>query len=387
MKKKVLFKVLIILVIVVIVVFSVIIFNKSKVNKDNFAMGNGNTQPYVENSSSSNDTDKFNELQNVEQESKDTNKESQSIVDNNNQNHNSTNVSDNNNENISSYSEENNVSGEYKYAKDETLLRDAASSNAKVSIVIVKGTKLKYLTSEVKGDGTVYNKVEIVADNNYKTGHIGYVLERQTTDNKVDKDERLIRIKNKTKMVQTAMDILNTSTSYNLKAPYRVGGYYGLKDSNNTYVYDCSTFCSSIMNRVFGIEMLQKDKDKVVLNGTSYYNVWTTYTYFNEIEKSNSMFKVIDRVTEPSQQIDKSKLQIGDFIIGDAKNIRNGVNHIMFYAGDDYIIHAKSEGVVRERLNKDYYTKLESKANMDSGEYKQRFDKEIMIIRYRDKEL
>ena len=274
----------------------------------------------------------------------------------------------------------------YKYAKEETLLRVAASSSSDVSIVVVKGTKLKCTTSVTKGDGTVYDKVEIVADNNYGKGHKGYVLRRQLSTKVVKSETRLMYIKNKTKMVKEAMRILNTNTKYNLKAPYRVGGYYNIKQ-NGYYIYDCSSFCSTLMNRTFGVNMLQKDKKKVSLYGKQYYNVWTTYTYLNEAKKSNGMFKVVNRVTIPGASIDKSKLQIGDLILGDATKIRNGVNHIMFYAGDGYIIHAKGAGVVRERLTTDYYTRLETRSNLAKGKYTRRFDKEIMILRYRDREL
>jgi cell wall-associated NlpC family hydrolase len=193
-------------------------------------------------------------------------------------------------------------------------------------------------------------------------------------------------IKNKTAMVKHAIDILNTETKYNLNKPYRVGGYYNVKQDGK-YVYDCSSFCSTLMNRTFGIDMILKDKDKVTLGSKSYYNVWTTSTYINEAKATDGIFKVIDKVTGYGQTIDKSKLQIGDFILGNAVNIRNGVNHIMFYTGDDYIIHARGAGVVRERLDTDYYTRLESKENLASGNYTQRFDKSIQILRYRDREL
>lgn len=274
----------------------------------------------------------------------------------------------------------------YKYAKDETLLRASASSSAEVSIVVVKGTKLKCTSSVTKGDGTIYDKVEIVADGNYGKGHKGYVLRRQLTTKVVKSEKRLMYIKNKTNMVREAMRILNTKTKYNLKAPYRVGGYYNVRQDGK-YVYDCSSFCSTLMNRTFGVNMIQKDKEKVSLSGKQYYNVWTTYTYLNEAKKTNGMFKVVDRVTTPGKSIDKSKLQIGDLILGDAKKIRKGVNHIMFYAGDGYIIHAKGSGVVRERLSTDYYTRLETSGNMSKGNYTRRFDKEIMVLRYRDREL
>lgn len=275
---------------------------------------------------------------------------------------------------------------EYKYAKDETLLRVSASSSADVSIVVVKGTKLKCTGSVTKGDGTIYDKVEIMRDINYAAGHKGYVLRRQLTTTPIERESRLIYIKNKTKMVREAMNILRSNTKYNLKAPYRVGGYYNIVQ-NGQYVYDCSSFCSTLMNRTFGLNMIQTDKSMVYLNGGQYYNIWTTYTYLDEVKKSNSMFRVVDRVTTPGQSLDKSKLQIGDLILGDAKYIRNGVNHIMFYTGDDYIIHAKGNGVVRERLSSDYYTRLETNENMATGNYIRRFDKEIMIIRYRDREL
>lgn len=108
----------------------------------------------------------------------------------------------------SDYSKAFAASTTYKYAKKETLLRVSASSSAEVSIVVVKGTKLKCTSSVTKKDGTVYDKVKIVADNNYAKGHKGYVLRRQLTTKVVKTEKRLMYIKNKTKMVKEAMRIL-----------------------------------------------------------------------------------------------------------------------------------------------------------------------------------
>ncbi len=108
----------------------------------------------------------------------------------------------------SDYSKAFAASTTYKYAKKETLLRVSASSSAEVSIVVVKGTKLKCTSSVTKKDGTVYDKVNIVADINYAKGHKGYVLRRQLTTKVVKREKRLMYIKNKTKMVKEAMRIL-----------------------------------------------------------------------------------------------------------------------------------------------------------------------------------
>ena len=92
-----------------------------------------------------------------------------------------------------------------------------------------------------------------------------------------------------------------------------------------------------------------------------------------------------------------NKLQIGDMILGTAKIINERYNHIMLYAGEQYIMHStkvqfydkeKNEmrnGIVMQKLNNsNYFTELENYKNIQLGNITKRFDSEIYIIRYKE---
>lgn len=72
----------------------------------------------------------------------------------------------------------------YRYAKEETLLKEKASSSSKTVQVINKGTKLKYISTETTNDGNIYDKVEIVGSNSSENESVGYVLRRHTDTKK-----------------------------------------------------------------------------------------------------------------------------------------------------------------------------------------------------------
>ena len=92
-----------------------------------------------------------------------------------------------------------------------------------------------------------------------------------------------------------------------------------------------------------------------------------------------------------------NKLQTGDFILGQADLINNGMNHIMLHIGEGYIIHITEtlfydskqkivrNGIIMAKLNNsNYYTEIETKENIKKGNITKRFDSEIYIIRYKE---
>ena len=91
-----------------------------------------------------------------------------------------------------------------------------------------------------------------------------------------------------------------------------------------------------------------------------------------------------------------NKLQIGDMILGTAKKINKGLNHIILYIGEHYIIHSTRtlfydkiknkmrNGIFMDKLNNsNYFTELENYKNIIKGNITKRFDSNIYIIRYK----
>ena len=91
-----------------------------------------------------------------------------------------------------------------------------------------------------------------------------------------------------------------------------------------------------------------------------------------------------------------NKLQIGDMILGTAKKIKEGLNHIILYIGEQYIIHSTRtlfydkiknkmrNGILMDKLNNsNYFTELENYKNIIKGNITKRFDSNIYVIRYK----
>ena len=84
-------------------------------------------------------------------------------------------------------------------------------------------------------------------------------------------------------------------------------------------------------------------------------------------------------------------------ILGTAKKINEGLNHIMLYIGEQYIIHSTRalfydkiknkmrNGILMDKLNNsNYFTELETNKNIALGNITKRFDSNIYIIRYKE---
>ena len=95
--------------------------------------------------------------------------------------------------------------------------------------------------------------------------------------------------------------------------------------------------------------------------------------------------------------MDLSKLEIGDIILGTSKKLVNGINHILFYIGEGYIVHCTKghflgkkenefrDGVVKEKMTDNYYSEIEIPENIEKGNITKRFDGSIYVIRYKEK--
>lgn len=286
--------------------------------------------------------------------------------------------------------------GQILYTNSDTLLREEPNSASNIIIVINKGIKVEYLGETIKkNDGTKYDKVKILKNELYEAENIGFVLRSQLSNNIISQDEPKdsMSIKSKTKMIQEATNILKSNIGFSMEYPKRVGGFYN-KKYDDKYYFDCSSFCTTILNRTFDFPPPEdnKDKDNIL--------IWSTHCYFDNIKKEDSLFKIVEFVNTPGKCLDLKKLQIGDLILGRATKINNGINHIVLYAGEEYIIHCtrgrylgietneKRNGVVKEKLNDvNYYTELETLQNIENGNITHRFDSEIFILRYKEKKV
>ena len=105
---------------------------------------------------------------------------------------------------------------------------------------------------------------------------------------------------------------------------------------------------------------------------------------------------MVQRINKEGEKLDLEKLEIGDIILGRAKKLVGGINHIIFYVGEGYIVHCTRghylgikeneyrNGVVKEKLKNNYYTEIETQENIEKGNINKRFDDEICVIRYKE---
>lgn len=292
------------------------------------------------------------------------------------------------------------------YTKSDTLLRAEASSSSKILIVLIKGTKLIYLKSSVtKDDGTIYDKVKIIKNNIYQSEIIGFVLRRQLSFSPIESEINNISVQQKTEIIKEALSILKRNTGYSMDIKKRLGGFYNIEEEN-TLFFDCSSFCSTILNRIFNIPLFKssciltneffKEKNKEIKGTNKVREVWTTYHYLEDLNKKKGIFQVVQYISTPGQKIYYSNLQVGDLILGVNKKIHKGINHIMIYVGEGYIIHCTRgyylgiktnqfrSGVVKDRLTEEnYFTELETKENLKNGNITKCFDQEIYVLRYK----
>ena len=193
-------------------------------------------------------------------------------------------------------------------------------------------------------------------------------------------------------MVKEAIKILESNTAFSIYIQKRTYGFLN-KKYDNKYYFDCSSFCFTILSRTFNFPPKEENKDKTNIK------IWSTHSFLENIQKNDSIFDVVETINIQGQSLDLKKLQIGDFILGQATNINEGINHIMLYVGEGNIIHCTKgrylriqtkkmrDGVVKESLyDSNYYTELESLQNILNGIETKRFDSLIAILRYKEKE-
>ena len=106
--------------------------------------------------------------------------------------------------------------------------------------------------------------------------------------------------------------------------------------------------------------------------------------------------KLHDDKFDKLEKLDLDNLEIGDIILGRAIKLTKGINHIMFYVGEGYIVHCTRgnflgkeeneyrDGVVKEKLTSNYYTEIETQENIEKGNITKRFDDKIYVIRFKE---
>ena len=124
---------------------------------------------------------------------------------------------------------------------------------------------------------------------------------------------------------------LKSNNSYSRKKNKIKSGFFNYT-IDGIYYFDCSSFCFTLLNRVFNFSQKYYYKDEI--------KVWTTKVYLKHIHFHKSIFEIIESINKEGQKLDLNKLQIGDFILGRADLINNGINHIMLHIGEGYIIHS-----------------------------------------------
>ena len=279
---------------------------------------------------------------------------------------------------------ENNNNKSYLVISD-SVLREEPSIISKNITVILANTHLEYLNESKEENEEKYDKVKIIKNNIYLNDYTGWILHKQIKEYKPS-----LSLETKNKLLTTINNYLNLKTAYSMEFPQRNGGFFD-KLYDEKYYFDCSSFVSTILNRNFNFPPpYPKSEDGGVL-------VWATIHYFENIKKEDSIFDIIQKIEKPGEKLDINKLEVGDIILGRAKKINGGFNHVVFYVGDGYIVHCtrgnylgKEEnefrnGVVKEKINTNYYTEIETTENIEKNNVTKRFDYEIYIIRYKER--
>ena len=284
----------------------------------------------------------------------------------------------------------NNLLNNNLYVKSDSLLRKNSELTSEIITILIKGTKLIYLneTKEDDMNKIKYDKVKVIKSNLYSDEYIGYINNEQISLDFISEESYLISIESKTKMINEALNLLKSNNLYSTDKHKRRSGFFNYK-IDGVYYFDCSSFCSTILNRVFNFTPRKKNSNEK--------KIWRTRHYVNNITSNNSNFEIVQEINKGGEKLDLNKLQIGDMILGTAKIINERYNHIMLYAGEQYIMHStkvqfydkeKNEmrnGIVMQKLNNsNYFTELENYKNIQLGNITKRFDSEIYIIRYKE---
>lgn len=269
--------------------------------------------------------------------------------------------------------------------KSESLLREEPSFPSKIITSLLPKTEVLLLNeSKEEKDGEIYDKIKLIKNNRYPEEYTGWIIHRQIIELKPS-----LSLETKNKILITIFKYLNSKTGYTMEFPQRNGGFFDKKYDDILY-FDCSSFVTTILNRNFKFPPSNTNltNDEIV--------VWATVHYFENIKSDNSLFDIIQKVNKPGEKLDLNMLEIGDIILGRAKKLTGGINHILFYVGDGYIVHCtrgnflgKKEneyrnGVVKEKMTDNYYTEIETQENIEKGNITKRFDDEIYVIRYKE---
>lgn len=269
--------------------------------------------------------------------------------------------------------------------KSESLLREEPSFPSKIITSLLPKTEVLLLNeSKEEINGENYDKIKLIKNNRYPEEYIGWIIHRQIIELKPS-----LSLETKNKILITIFKYLNSKTGYTMEFPQRNGGFFDKKYDDILY-FDCSSFVTTILNRNFKFPPSNTNltNDEIV--------VWATVHYFENIKSDNSLFDIIQKINKPGEKLDLNMLEIGDIILGRAKKLTGGINHILFYVGDGYIVHCtrgnflgKKEneyrnGVVKEKMTDNYYTEIETQENIDKGNITKRFDDKIYVIRYKE---
>ena len=277
-------------------------------------------------------------------------------------------------------SEENN---KIYITKSDSILRQDPAINSNLITVILKDTQVKLMEelTEEK-DGEKYAKVFLPKNNIYPNDYTGWILHKQIKEYKPS-----LSLESKNKILSKLNEYLNLKTAYSMEIPKRNGGFYDTLYEEK-YYFDCSSFVTTILNRVFKFTPLKPNTNEIV--------VWATMNYFENIQKEDSLFDIIQKVEKPGEKLDLDNLEIGDIILGRAIKLTKGINHIMFYVGEGYIVHCTRgnflgkeeneyrDGVVKEKLTANYYTEIETQENIEKGNITKRFDDKIYLIKFKE---
>ena len=265
----------------------------------------------------------------------------------------------------------------------DSILRQDSAINSNLITVILKDNQVKLMEelTEEK-DGEKYAKVFLPKNNIYPNDYTGWILHKQ-----IKKYKPSLSLESKNKILSKLNEYLNLKTAYSMEIPKRNGGFYDTLYEEK-YYFDCSSFVTTILNRVFKFTPLKPNTNEIV--------VWATMNYFENIQKEDSLFDIIQKVEKPGEKLDLNNLEIGDIILGRAIKLTKGINHIMFYVGEGYIVHCTRgnflgkeeneyrDGVVKEKLTANYYTEIETQENIEKGNVTKRFDDKIYVIRFKE---
>ena len=265
----------------------------------------------------------------------------------------------------------------------ESILREEPSLSSKFITILLPNTQFQIIEeySEEKKDEK-YSKIKIIKNNIYPQEYQGWILYNQIKEYKPS-----LSLETKNKLLTKINEYLNLKTAYSMEFPERNGGFFD-KLYDEKYYFDCSSFVTTILNRIFKFPPPNPESSEIT--------VWATMHYFENIQKENSLFDIIQKIDKPGEKLDLNNLEIGDIILGRAKKLTDGINHILFYVGEGYIVHCtrgnflgKKEneyrnGVVKEKMTANYYTEIETPENIEKGNITKRFDDKIYVIRYKE---